>query len=245
MSLIHGVILTAVMLCADTVVYAAASPLEAAVSQTPAPDKVVTAPGDTAFVISTITPEIEARISGRSYSRGCPVPLADLRYLSVLHHDGHGAVRRGELICHHSVAAELLSIFRELYAAGYPIEHMVLIDEYGADDEASMRANNTSCFNYRQVAGSSTLSRHAYGMAVDINPLYNPYVRMRGRRLIVRPAEGRSYVERNLQADNPYIIRADDAVVRAFGSRGWRWGGAWRRYKDYQHFDKTLPHMRR
>jgi len=245
MNSIHAVILASAMTCADAVAYAAASPEEAAVSQTAGRDPVVTVPDDTAFVISEIPPEIEARISGRSYSSGCPVSLAALRYLSVLHHDGHGAVRRGELICHRSAAASLLSIFRELYAAGYPIEHMVLIDEYGADDEASMRANNTSCFNYRRVAGSSSLSRHGYGMAVDINPLYNPYVRMRGQRLTVRPPEGRPYVNRDQPETNLYVIRPDDAAVRAFSSRGWRWGGAWRHYRDYQHFDKILPRRRR
>ena len=115
-----------------------------------------------------------ARMSGRSYRDGCPVAVEDLRYLRVLHSDLSGRTLVGEMVANKSIADDLLKIFRELYDAGYPIERMRLIDDYDGDDEASMLANNTSCFNYRRKAHMSSVSRHAYGEAVDINPFYNP-----------------------------------------------------------------------
>ena len=143
---------------------------------------------------------------------------------------------QGELICHKTIADDLLAIFRELYQAKYPIERMVLVDEYDADDEASMRANNSSAFNFRYISGTKTLSRHSRGMAIDINPLYNPYVRHRGGRTLVEPANAQAYVDRT--KDFPYKIVKGDLCYRLFKKYGFTWGGDWKNSKDYQHFEK-------
>lgn len=116
---------------------------------------------------------------------------------------------------------------------------MVLVDEYRADDETSMRANNTSCFCYRTVAGSRKVSAHAMGMAVDINPLYNPYVKRRANgRLFIQPANADPYTHRERRFD--YKIERGDLCHRLFLQHGFSWGGAWRSLKDYQHFEKPF-----
>lgn len=189
------------------------------------------------FAESPIDSVLYRRILGRSYKRGCAVPLSDLRYLRLLHCTADGHVQLGELICNRSVSADLLYIFRRLFDAGYPIERVTLIDGYGADDERSMAANNTSCFNYRPVANSTRLSKHSLGKAIDINPLYNPCVRrLRGGRVTVSPQAGKVYADRTRQF--PYKIDTADLCYRLFVSRGFTWGGHWKSVKDYQHFEK-------
>ena len=134
----------------------------------------------------------------------------------------------------------MLVIFRELYRAHYPIQQMRLPDVYDADDERQMRANNTSCFCYRNVSGSKNLSKHARGLAIDINPLYNPYIRYSkkdGSR-IVEPATAVRYCDR--KADFPYKITTSDLCYKLFIKYGFTWGGAWRTMKDYQHFEFRL-----
>lgn len=177
-------------------------------------------------------------MEGRSWQRGCPVGRKQLRYLTLPHYDGHGHVLMGEMVCNAAVAKELVDIFRQLFLQRYPIERMELIDNFNGDDEASMSANNTSCFNYRPVVGGRKLSRHAYGMAVDINPRYNPFVRTIKGRQVVSPANGQDYADRSTAVSNPYRIEANDAALKAFTRRGWRWGGNWRTRKDYQHFQR-------
>src|SRR3712207_4381037 len=132
---------------------------------------------DRCFAQMAIDDAMFARMQGLSFPKDCRMKRADLRYLRVLHYDLEGKVRIGELVCHKTIAADLVGIFRELYKHRYPIQSIRLIDEFGADDERSMRANNTSAFCYRQVKGSTKLSLHSQGRAIDINPLYNPCVR--------------------------------------------------------------------
>jgi len=185
-----------------------------------------------AFRIDTIPPAVYQRMQGKSYPASCPVPLSDLRYLTVTHIDREGRSHRGELICHRTIASDLIAIFRQLYEARYPIERMRLIDDYDASDERSMCDNNTSCFCFRPVSGTQKLSKHAQGLAIDINPLYNPYV----KGSVVQPATARRYVDR--KAVYPYKIVAGDLLHRLFLQHGFRWGGSWRSLKDYQHFEK-------
>ena len=188
------------------------------------------------FTEKEIDSAILSRIKGKSYKEGCAVPLSELRYLSLLHYDFSGRVVRGEMICHKSIAADLLQIFQALYEAQYPIERIRLIDDYDADDDRSMQANNTSCFNYRQVAGSRKLSKHSQGMAVDINPLYNPCVRTMKGRTTILPKQGQQYANRT--KNFPHKIDRSDLCYRLFIAHGFRWGGAWRTVKDYQHFER-------
>jgi hypothetical protein len=139
----------------------------------------------------------------------------------------------GEMVCNAAIAQDLLDIFRELYLAKYPIRSIRLVDDFDGSDEDSMRADNTSCFNYRTVPGQKKLSRHAMGMAVDVNPLENPYIDTRGA---VHPAEGAPYVDRT--QDFPHKIDREDLCYKLFREHGFSWGGAWTRSKDYQHFEK-------
>lgn len=189
---------------------------------------------DSYFSPRPIPDSVFVRMYGCSYPSDCTVPRDSLRYLTVRHYDAAGRLRDGELVCHRAVAADLAAIFRELYRAQYPIEQVRLIDRYGADDECSMSANNTSAFNYRRIAGSRRLSNHSYGRAIDINPLYNPCVSQGGRR--VQPASGRPYADR--KKPHPYQIRRGDLCYKLFRQHGFRWGGDWRTLKDYQHFEK-------
>lgn len=203
------------------------------------------------FYHTEITEEIKARITGVSYPYVPDVPdtsvasdadgpllisYEDLAYVHVLYYDFDGQAQEGELVCNQAIAQDLTEIFMELYDNRYPIEKICLIEEYGGDDEASMADNNTSCFNYRTVPGSSNISKHAYGLAIDINPLYNPYVRTRGGKTLVSPENGADYADRS--ADFPYKIDREDLCYQLFIQHGFSWGGAWKSSKDYQHFEK-------
>jgi D-alanyl-D-alanine carboxypeptidase len=143
-------------------------------------------------------------------------------------------VHRGELVVHRDHARRILAVLEKLFKAHYPIQRMRLVDAYRADDDRSMAANNTSGFNCRRVSGSSHWSEHAYGRAVDLNPLRNPWVTGSGR---VSPPAGRPWANR--ARAGAAMIRPGDKVVRAFAAAGWRWGGSWSGSRDYQHFSST------
>lgn len=191
---------------------------------------------DKDFTISTIDKITLSRISGKSYKKDCPTPLDDLRYLKVLYYDFNGKISTGELICNKSIAQDLIEIFRELYKAKYPIQRIRLVDYYNADDQLSMRDNNTSCFNYRKISGTSTISKHGQGMAIDINPLYNPYIQLRNGKQHIEPKEGKPYADR--KKTFAHKIDRNDLCYKLFIEHGFKWGGAWRYSKDYQHFEK-------
>jgi hypothetical protein len=158
----------------------------------------------------------------------------ELRLLRVDYWGFDKRVHQGELIVHRDHARRILAVLGELFRARYPIQRLQLVDAYRADDDRSMAANNTSAFNCRRVSGSPRWSEHAFGRAIDVNPLRNPYVTRGGR---VSPPGGRPYASRARRAAG--MIHADDAVVRAFAAAGWRWGGSWSGSKDYQHFSST------
>lgn len=193
-----------------------------------------------AFYYTALTEEIKERITGISYpdtGEELQISYEDLAYVHVLHYDFQAQVQEGELICNQTIAQDLVDIFRELYDSRYPIEKIRLIDEYGADDEASMADNNTSCFNYRTVPGRTKLSNHSYGCAIDINPLYNPYVRTRSGEVLISPDNAAAYADRSV--DFPHKIDRNDLCYRIFAEHGFDWGGAWNSSKDYQHFEKV------
>lgn len=193
---------------------------------------------DSCFKAFPIPDAIFRRMQGKSYKQNCTVPRTTLRYLRVLHRNIDGKTQLGEIVCNQSIANDLLDIFRQLYKQGYKIERITLIDQYDADDERSMAANNTSCFNFRVVSGTTKLSKHAQGLAIDINPLYNPYVHLNNGK--VEPANGKPYATNrtaNRKVPVPFI-NTSDPCYRLFIQHGFRWGGAWRTVKDYQHFEK-------
>lgn len=209
---------------------APAPPAEASPAPTPAEAAATSVDPALGFNagVATIGPDLATRMTA-SWRKGCPVPLADLRYLTVTYRGFDGADHSGELVVAASVADDVVAIFRRLYGLGYPIASMRLVDDFGGDDGASMAANNTSAFNCRRVTGGDGFSEHSYGTAIDVNPVQNPY--QSGSTVL--PAAGRAYVDR---PDAPGVIHADDAVVRAFAAHGFRWGGAWSGTIDYQHF---------
>ena len=189
-----------------------------------------------AFYISEIPDDIFAKMQGKSYKADCTVPREDLRYLHVLHMGFDGQTKEGELVVNKAIAEDVLAIFKQLYEAEYPIEKVRLVDEYDADDEASMSDNNSSAFNFRFISHTTTISKHGLGMAVDINTLYNPYVKTVNGKLSIEPANAEAYVDRS--GDFPHKIDHEDLCYRLFTQYGFTWGGDWEHSKDYQHFEK-------
>lgn len=177
---------------------------------------------------------LRQRMTGVSWHRGCPVGLADLRLLSVTHWGFDGAVHSGRLVVNRDSAEPLLGVMRKLFRLHFPIRRMRLVDAYGGDDHRSMDADNTSAFNCRPVAGTDRWSEHAYGHAIDVNPVENPYADSDG---YVSPPAGAPYFDRSQRA--PGLIHRRGPVVAAFAAAGWEWGGNWSWPKDFQHFSAS------
>ena len=200
----------------------------------PSPERITYMDG---FYYEPITNEIFKRISGISYPVDCTVPLDELRYVGLMYVDFNGETQKGELICNKALAQDMVEIFYELYSNNYQLESVKLVDEYGGDDTASMLANNTSCFNYRVVEGTTRLSNHAYGRAIDINPFYNPYITYnKDGTTNVSPAGSEAYADRSVSF--PYKIDENDLAYKLFKEHGFKWGGDWNNSKDYQHFER-------
>ncbi|MGE2724442.1 M15 family metallopeptidase [Mycolicibacterium pulveris] len=171
---------------------------------------------------------------GPSWRPGCPLPPERLRRVEIDHVGFDDQTHRGELIVHEDLVAEVTEIFGQLYRLRYPIEKMHTVERYpNADDELSMRDNNTSAFNCRDIPGSGSWSWHAYGRAIDLNPLINPYIDAAGD---FQPDNAEVYLDRD--RIDPGLLHDGDPAVLAFTDRGWRWGGHWRTPKDYQHFER-------
>jgi len=185
--------------------------------------------------VERIDAALRKRMSGVSWHRGCPVGFADLRLLSVTHWGFDERPHRGRLVVHREHAAAMLRTMRALYRLRFPIRQMRLVDAYGADDRRSMAADNTSAFNCRFVAGSPGVwSEHAYGRAIDLNPIENPYVTASG---YVSPPAGGRFADRARHRKG--MVHRRGPVVAAFAAAGWRWGGSWSWPRDYQHFSAT------
>ena len=190
---------------------------------------------------STIAAPAPARVQpvtaaelGESWRSGCPLEPVRLRRVEIDHIGLDGQTRRGELIVHEHLVAEVIEIFEQLRHLRYPIEKMRTVDHYPrADDELSMQDNNTSAFNCRDIPGTGRWSLHAYGRAVDVNPLLNPYIDRAGA---YQPQNAGPYLDRN--RTDPGLLHDGDPAVQIFTDHGWRWGGDWRTPKDYQHFER-------
>jgi hypothetical protein len=189
--------------------------------------------------VSPITPEIKKRmIKGKSWRKGCPVSLQNLRYLRVIHKNFSGQDQRGEIIVHKDVASEVKQIFKELYVIGYPIRKMKLVSDYKGSDWQSIEADNTSAFNCRKATGSKNWSKHSYGKAIDINSIENPYVSRSGHISHKASYAYKKRQHKNNSAADKAVLLKNDKAVRIFKKYGWKWGGDWSRVKDYQHFSK-------
>lgn len=188
------------------------------------------------FYISSIPDDLFQKMQGKSYKALCTIGREELRYVHILHTGFDGETKQGELVVNKAIAEDVLAIFKELYQAKYPIEKVRLVDEYDANDEASMRDNNSSAFNFRFVSHTTIISKHGLGMAIDINPLYNPYVKTVDGRVSIEPANAAEYVDRT--GEIPYKIDHEDLCYKLFTKYGFTWGGDWTHAKDYQHFER-------
>lgn len=184
--------------------------------------------------VSRISPRLARRMTGKSWHNGCPVSIRDLRVIKVSFHGFDGERHRGRVVVNKDASDALVYAFRAMWANHFKIRRMRLVDHYGASDHRSMRADNTSAFNCRYVAGTTRWSEHAYGRAIDINPVENPYIGSDGH---VSPRNGRRYRDRSQHAKG--LIHSGGATVRAFEDVGWGWGGNWSSPTDYQHFSAT------
>ena len=214
------------------IVLAAALTLGARSASAPAPASP--AGDDEAFSASTspLDAKLRQRMTGRSWHHGCPVGLGKLRLVELSYWGFDGEAHHGRLVVHRRVAADVVAAMQTLFEHRFPIRRMALIDRYRADDHRSMAADNTSAFNCRFIAGQPGVwSEHAYGRAIDVNPIENPYISPGGS---VSPPAGKPFADRSL--DEPGMIHSGDPTVHAFADRGWGWGGDWSPEKDYQHF---------
>ena len=183
---------------------------------------------------ASVSPVTAAEL-GRSWHPGCPVSPRDLRLVHVSYVGFDGRAHSGALVVHRAVQRDVQTVFRTLYAQRFPIRQMQPVSDYGGSDPRSMAADNTSAFNcrYAVAAGAKRWSAHAYGEAIDVNTIENPYV----QGTYVSPAAGRAYLDRSRYRKGMAV--AHGVLVRAFASVGWLWGGRWAGSPDYQHFSRT------
>lgn len=191
--------------------------------------------------IAPIDDTIKQRIVGKSWTPECPIPLEDLRYLTIPFWGYDDKEHMGEMIVHKEIAQDGIAIFAELFQEKFPIERMQLIDDFfkpnmtrGNVDDASMAANNSSGFFYRCIGKTNIVSEHGLGTAIDINPLVNPFV----RGDYVSPAESKRYADRTLTGVKGFLT-PESACVKIFLKHGWHWAGTWKKCQDYQHFCKV------
>ena len=190
------------------------------------------APPTRAFTaeVLPISDEIRARMTDRSWRDDprCP-PWDALGYLRIDHVTFDGGTARGELVVAAALAARTLEVFRRLWQLGFPIRQMRLVDDFAADDDQSMAADNSSAFNFRLVAGTQLLSQHALGRAIDINPVENPW--RKPDRIV--PDAGKAFADR--REIRPGMIVRPGPVVAMFDELGWEWGGDWMHAWDDHH----------
>ncbi|WP_372506476.1 M15 family metallopeptidase [Mycobacterium noviomagense] len=182
---------------------------------------------------TTVRPVTAAEL-GASWRPDCPVEPGQLRRVAVNHIGMDGQTHRGELIVNEELVAEVIAVFDQLYQQRFPIEKIRTVDHYpAAADELSMEDNNTSAFNCRRIRGSVDWSLHAYGRAIDLNPLLNPSVDPSGT---FEPTNAVAYLDRS--RTDPGMLHDGDPATHVFTDRGWRWGGYWKSPIDYQHFER-------
>jgi hypothetical protein len=193
------------------------------------PDTIPPLPG-TGFRVRVTDPAPRSVIARSTWRPGCPVAAAELAWLRLTYRGFDGARHSGELLVNGSVTDALVTVFRQLYRARFPLEQVGIADAASLDAPPTGDGNQTGAFSCRPVVGGTTNSQHAYGLAVDVDPFQNPYV----KGDVVVPELASAYTRRDRL--RPGMITPDGPVVRAFASVGWGWGGAWSSLEDYQHF---------
>lgn len=201
------------------------------------PEDVLASAGEESFFLDMAIPDpVFEFMQGRSFKEDCTVSREDLRYLLCLHRDIDGRAIVGEMVVNKKISSTVLHILHELFKAAYPIERMRLVDYWDADDERTMRDNNSSSFNFRFISHTTVVSKHGRGVAIDINALYNPYHKvLEDGTEVIEPATAAAYLDRSKAF--PYKIERGDLCYTLFTENGFEWGGDWTRCKDYQHFE--------
>ena len=186
-----------------------------------------TSPPTFAFTVEPVTRETVRA----TWNEECPLHFDELSLLTLTYWNFEEEVTTGRLVTNTAVVDDVVAAFAGLFEIGFPIERLALVDEYDGDDKAAMRANVTSSFNCRYVDGTERWSNHAFGLAIDINPLINPWAREGN----VLPLEGTQYADRGVVL--PGMINIGDAAITVFSKLGWSWGGVWQS-ADYMHFSQ-------
>ena len=189
------------------------------------------------FKINNIDDALFQFMEGVSFHHRGYIRVEDLKLLEVTYIDFSGESQVGQMIVHKLVAEEVVDIFKILYEKAYPIDKIRLVYNYQGNDDLSMADNNTHSFNDRMIGKSKKMSNHAFGLAIDINPIQNPYV----KGSVILPPEGKDYLNRETYQQG--MVLKDDVCYHAFTDRGWTWGGDWDSLKDYQHFEKKIPNI--
>lgn len=224
-------------LLAASVVLVQCSTAPAHQSSTPPPSRAASSPAAAAPppAAATVQP-VSAADLATTWQPGCPVEPEQLRRVDLNYLGFDGQTHRGQLVVHTDLVAEVITIFEQLNRLGYPVEKIQTVDHFpDADDELSMEANNTSAFNCRRIPGTDDWSLHAYGRAIDVNPLINPCLYASG---YFEPQNAAAYLDRS--RTDPGLLHDGDPAERVFTDRGWQWGGYWRT-PDYQHFERPEP----
>jgi len=184
--------------------------------------------------VSPIDSQLRAEMTGVSWHAGCPVSLDDLRLVTLTYWGFDAKAHTGELVVNSDATAAIVKVFRRLFREHFPIRRMELVDNFHGSDFDSIEADNTSSFNCRPATGSTSWSEHAYGRAIDVNPIENPYVYASGT---TSHTASRPYLDRSWH--RPGMAFDGGALVTAFASVGWGWGGHWSGDRDFQHFSAT------
>jgi hypothetical protein len=187
----------------------------------------------TGFAARVTTPAPADVIARSTWKKGCPVTATHLSWIQLTFVGFDSARHTGELLVNSSVASDIVEVFRQLYAARFPIEEMRITRADELDAPPTGDGNDTGAFNCRPVRGATTYSQHAYGLAIDVNPFQNPYTKGE----VVLPELASAYLDRGWV--RPGMIEPDGPAVTAFASIGWTWGGTWHSLKDLQHFSQN------
>lgn len=182
--------------------------------------------------IAELTDKQKRWMTGETWHKGCPTALRQLRLLHVSSYDFNGNIVIGRVVVNSKVAQDIVDVFRSLYRDGFQIEQLDTRELYPPDKRPDL-SNPSVAFNCRKIAGSTSWSQHAYGLALDLNPIQNPWVK--GSDVV--PNAGKDYLDRTLGL--PGMIVRGDSTVAAFTDIGWGWGGKWSSLKDYMHFSLT------
>lgn len=191
------------------------------------------------FQINTLDQNVIDQMKEHNiWSDECPVPLNDLRVVTVTHYNFDAKIITGEIMVHKNIAEKVANIFQELFERKFAIHSLKLIQEFEGNDILSMEANNSSAFNFRKIANTNKVSQHSYGIAIDINPVQNPYIKNNNEIIIIQPQSGKDFLDRT-------NIRSGmvEEIVDLFKDHGFNWGGDWTSLKDYQHFEYPLEKL--